>query len=317
MRGIQRGALLVLCAALDACGGGAKSSGAGGSGGSTSGATGGGSTSGGSSGGWSGTGLIQVGGPTATVLIVDDDDSANNSGSAPTPSPSDLFFANAATGSKLVYNRYVVPSGAAEVPAASDLAPYSTILWYNGPTYGPGALTMSPAQEKTLEGWLDQGGKTLLVYSEDLVYDLTVGIYRWAGPEQDSFLAQYVGAVGDDYDVASDANGTLAHASYVATGAAGGPLAGMTFDVVKDTPIPSTADVINPKAGVDTLATVVADPDGTTDRPLPVATGNKAAGAKSSSTVVYVGMPVEDVAAAVGGNSGADFFAGVLAYAGL
>ena len=176
---------------------------------------------------------------------------------------------------------------------------------------------MTPPQEQALEGWLDQGGKTVLLYSENLVYDLT-GINRWAGPEQDTLLSQYVGAAGDDYDVPSDANGgTLAHSSYVVTGASGGPLANLTFHVAKDSPISSTADVIKPKSGIDTLATVSADPDGTSDRPVPIATGNKAAGAKASSTVVYVGLPVEDIVAVAGGASGADFFAGVLAYAGI
>ncbi|MHB1843617.1 MAG: hypothetical protein ACYCWW_02115 [Deltaproteobacteria bacterium] len=287
-------------------------------GGATSGNTGGatsGNGSGGTTGGTSaGTGLIAVTGASATVLVVDNDGSDNNSGaSSPTPSPSDTLFTSLSSANHLAYNLYVVPTGATTVPAAGDLASYQAVIWYTGPVYGNEA-TMTAAQEQVLEGWLDQGGKTLILYSENLVFDLSSGGNGWAGPEQDALLSQYVGATGDASDVNSSA-GTLDHGNYVATGA--GPLAGMTFHVTKDTPILSTADVINPKSGIDTLATVVADPDGTVDQTVASAVGNKAAGAKKSSKVVWVGMPIEDFLVVAGGNTNSEFFAGVLAYVGL
>ena len=49
---------------------------------------------------------------------------------------------------------------------------------------------------------------------------------------------------------------------------------------------------------------------------VPAVVGRKNVGAKGTSTVVYVGIPLEDVLMTTGNNSAADFFHATLVYAG-
>ena len=56
---------------------------------------------------------------------------------------------------------------------------------------------MSPSQEAILSSWLDAGGHTLLIFSQDLYYER---IGDWVTPETDAFLADDVGALGDAVD---------------------------------------------------------------------------------------------------------------------
>jgi hypothetical protein len=255
--------------------------------------------------------------PPATTLLVDGDYSDNNgdvTNTTLTPSVSDALFSTLLKNEGVAFNTFVVPTPSgvdATTPAASTLASYSTIVWYTGDAFDD-PLTLSAAQQAILEGWLDAGGHTLLLFSENLVFDIGVG--DWTLPETNTFLKSYIGAAGDADD------GDLNHFTYAATGAASTVFTGEVFQIVKDTLIDSTADPINPAAGTDTLVTAMEDPSGAgTAIAVPVTVGRKAAGAAGTSQVVYVGLPIEDIVqtSVTSNQTSADFFHAVLRYVGL
>jgi hypothetical protein len=265
---------------------------------------------------------LKVTSAAATTLLVDNDFSDNNahpSDTTITPSPSDTLFATLLTDEGIPFNTFIVPTPGttpANTPASTDLTGYSTIVWYTGYSYAIPTWTISPAQQAILESWLGLGGKTLLVFSQNLAYDF--GADGWQNAtETNTFLANYVGAVGDGDD------GDLDHATYNVTGAAGTVFAGEVFNVVMDSQIPSSGDTINPAAGTDVLATTVSNPHSELAAPIaaPIAVGRKHVGGTTStngtSTVVYVGFPIEDVLKTVNNDSAADFFDATLSYAGL
>lgn len=275
-----------------------------GTGGATAGGAGGTAAIGGGGGG--------AGGAVAApkVLLVDFDDSDNNVDPADaTPSPSDTLFATLVKGEGLKLDTFVVPEAAMpSTPSASTLAAYGALVWYTGEQSGRNQ-TLSPAQEAAVEAWLDQGQKTMLVFSQQLL--LGIGHDDWSTPETNTFLSNYVGAAGDAVDA-------LADMTYDAKGAAATPFAQQQYHVTADTPIGSTADEVNPMAGTDTLVTVSDDPDGSgMNHDVPVVVGRKHVGAAGTSTVVYVGMPVEDIQTTVTGGTPAQFFHAALVYAGL
>ncbi len=285
----------------------------------TGGATGGGGGNGGAGGNGASAGSAAAmgggggGGGSATaskVLLVDFDDSDNNvDATDTTASPSDSLFAGLLQGENLRYDTFVVPEGAMpSTPAAAALAGYGTLVWYTGEQSGRNQ-TLSAAQEATVEAWLDQGQKTMLVFSQQLLQG--VGRDDWTSPETNVFLSNYIGAAGDAVD-------DLADVTYEAKGASGTPFANQLFQVIADTPIGSTADEVNPKTGTDTLVTVSDDPDGSgTKHDVAVVVGRKHVGAAGTSTVVYVGMPVENIQAAPNKATAAQFFHAALVYAGL
>ncbi len=254
----------------------------------------------------------------ASTLLVDNDASPNNSdptNTTATASTSDTLFTTLLTNESIAYQPFIVPSGAPTTsPTTADLKNYSTIVWYTGANYGGDDPTLSDVQEAILADWLDQGGHTLLMFSEDLVYDRKMGDWDTTA-ETDDFLANYIGAMGDADD------GDLNHVTYTASGVAGTAFASESFKVVKDSPIPSTGDIINPTTGANPpvkLVTVMSDPDGTgTPIATAIAVGRKNVGAAGTSTIVYVGMPIEDILMTTGNNSAADFFHATLVYAGL
>ncbi len=248
--------------------------------------------------------------PVSKVLLVDCDDSDNNADATDTTaSPSDSLFAALLQGENLHFDTFVVPESAMpSTPAAAALAGYGTLVWYTGEQSGRN-LTLSAAQEASVEAWLDEGQKTMLVFSQQLLQ--AVGRDDWTSPETNVFVSNYIGAAGDAVD-------NLADVTYEAKGASGTPFAGQLFDVISDTPIGSTADEVNPKAGTDTLVTVSDDPDGSgAKHDVAVVVGRKHVGAAGTSTVVYVGMPVENIQAAVNKATAAPFFHAALVYAGL
>ncbi len=257
----------------------------------------------------------------ATTLLVDGDYSDNNND--PTnvnavPSPSDTLFASLLANEAIAFNTFVVPTpttASATTPAAADLTGYKTIVWYTGETYNGLNITLSAAQQAILEAWLDQGGHTLLLFSQNLYYDLGIGSWDGSTPETNAFLASYVGAIG------GAADGVEVHnATYLVTGAAGTAFAAKSFDVIADSPLNSTGDVINPATGTDTLATVSEDPNSTLGSPIAcaIAVGHNTAGALHTSTVVYVGAPIENVTVTGSTtNSAAQFFHAALVYAGI
>lgn len=292
---------LVLVAGCGSSGG--TKTGTGGAGGSSG-------TTGGNAGSAAGTGGGGGSASASKILLVDFDDSDNNVDPADaTASASDTLFAALLQGESLHHDTFVVPEAAMpSTPAMAALAGYGTLVWYTGEQSGRNQ-TLSAAQEATVEAWLDQGQKTMLVFSQQLL--LGLGHDDWTSPETNTFLADYIGAAGDAVD-------DLADVTYQAKGAPGTPFANQLFEVISDTPIGSTADEVNPKAGTDTLVTVSDDPDGSgTKHDVAVVVGRKHVGAAGTSTVVYVGMPVENLQTGTNKATAAQFFRAVLVYAGL
>ena len=259
---------------------------------------------------------------SVTTLLVDNDFSANNADPTDTtltPSPSDALFASLLENETIRFNTFIVPTPngtAASAPASSVLTGYSTIIWYTGNTYGNPTWTMSPAQQAILESWLGLGGKTLIVYSQNLAYDIGAGTWK-NGIETDSFMADDIGAIGDGAD------GDLDHATYDAAGVTGTAFAGTTFHVIGDFVIPSSGDTINPASGTDVLATVMSNPhDELTGKvAAPIVVGRKHVGGTTptngTSVVVYVGLPLENVLQTSNNNTDADLFHLTLRYSGL
>ena len=161
----------------------------------------------------------------ASTLLVDADYSANNQDTTDVnaiPTASDNLFPMLLQHESVAFNTFVVPypaTGLASVPASADLTGYSTIVWYTGEAYGQPQMTVTPAQQAILQAWLDQGNHTLLIFSQNMVYDLRDDRLE-LGPETNPFLANYVGALGS-----SDDGDALHNATYNVTGATGTPFA--------------------------------------------------------------------------------------------
>lgn len=294
---------------------------AGGAAGSAGGAAGGAAGSAGGSTGMAGAagGAGGAGGTPVTTLLVDHDDSDNNNDppTASTLSASDTFFASRLAAEHIPFATSIVANVAnPTTPHYADLTPYSTIVWYTGDAYGK---TMTPSQEATLKNWLDAGGKTLLVFSQNLFYDLGTG-GDWTSVNNNTFLTDYLGAAGWVWDTIQYVNGqdaSLNHNTYTVTGVAGTAFAAMQFTVVADTPINSTADVVNPATGTVPLVTVPSDVlTANANVIAPIAVVRTTAGTAGTSKVLYVGLPVEDIQGAPT-NTGADFVHAALKTVGL
>jgi hypothetical protein len=296
---------------------GAAGSGAAGSG--AAGATGAaGSAAAGASGNAGATGSAGTGGVGGafgpTTLLVDDDFSDNNDPNvtAPVVSPSDTLFSGLLTGESLVHSTFVVPSDTDAGPSFTQLSNVKTIIWYTGQAFGT-PPTLSNAQQTTLENWLDLGGKTLLLFSQDLIWDLDL---QWTDTGTNTFAKTYMGLAGGQGDVNTAAGNNLTDINYTVSGnTAVLAFTGLSFAIDGDTPanFATTADAVNPSTGTDVLLTTLADPAATgTDAATPVASGYT----KGTSKVVYVGIPLESIHGAPS-NTAAQLFHAVLKYTGL
>jgi len=256
---------------------------------------------------------LTVSSEMVTTLLIDNDDSENNADGGGLPSPSDDFFMQALQSAGTVYNTFVITSTGQQTFDSTVLANYATVVWYTGANslMAGGNGCLSSAQEDFLEGWLDQGGKQLLMFSPYLLQDLD-SFRFWSIPPDDQFLSLYVGAEGCDQNPQQLFDGKNFFATGVdgtAFGAAdAGEDGGEIFEVVPN-PIPDTAGVINPgDGGTLPLVTIEANEvigDGT--QAVPTAVINTSAGQAGTSTVVYVGIPIEDIQASDAG-SGQSFF---------
>jgi hypothetical protein len=299
-------------------GGAAGAAGAGsGAAGAGSGAAGSG-VGGGSTGGVGGSATGGAGGAFAnTTLLVDDDDSDNNDPNSPvqTPSYSDTLFAGRLAGEHFTYTTFSVPAGNdtnPTVPSFSQLSGVSTIVWYTADNDGGEPPTLSSSQETTLGNWLDLGNKTLIIFSENLLFDLGPD---WTDTNGDTFVATYLGLTGGEADVELASGDSLDQdISFIATGVSTVPaFSGLSFAIDADLNITTTADAVNPAAGTDTLLTVQADPLATgTNTTTGVASGHT----KGTSKIIYVGIPIEAIHGAPT-NTSAQLFHACLKYAGL
>ena len=226
-----------------------------------------------------------------TILLVDDDRSANNSAPSnpsATPSASDTIFKAALDALAPTvggYNVYVVPTGA-DGPSFDAIKDYATVIWYTASNYGGPAnvSTVSSADEINLKAFLDQGKRKAIIVSNSYIYGLGS---NWAAITN-SFLNDYIGGVGAKADV-------LNRVAFTASGVTGAVTAGLSLSVAKDTPIDTFTSVVNPAAGTDTLITVQANPDGTTTRAVAAVTGRTGIGTAGTSKVVYVGFALENI----------------------
>lgn len=250
---------------------------------------------------------LTVSSQVVTTLLVDNDDSQNNVDGGGMPSPSDAFFAQQLQSAGIVYNSFVISATGPQTFDSTVLADYSTVIWYTGANNnetGNGCLSM--AQEQFLEMWLDQGNKQLLMFSPFLVQDVEPA-YIWTDPPSDPFLSTYVGAEGCDQNPQQLFNGQ----SFIASGVDGtsfGLDGGEMFQVTPS-PIADTASVINPgDGGTAPLVTVAADVLGVGEpQAIPCAVINSKAGQAGTSSVVFVGIPIEDIQASDAGSA-ASFF---------
>jgi len=248
------------------------------------------------------------------TLLVDQDQSANNTDSTFGPSYSDALFGVDLTVDHVSYETAVVPPAGGSPPLAfAQLARYTALLWY---TADATAQLFSSSEETAVERWLGLGHKTLLMFSENLLSDIGSG-GTWTAPGDSTFLTEYLGAAGwaadADVDVAGSGAVSLSGRLYTVDGAPGTPLAGMHFEVYRNTPLESTADLVNPGADSVVLATVDADPAGTgSNAPTPIIVAHLV----GTSTVVYIGLPVENIDGAPG-NTSDQLVHGLLQFAGL
>lgn len=250
--------------------------------------------------------------PPVATLLVDNDASDNNdpTNTNPVPSTDDTLFKALLSDAGIGFATQVINSNGSSstVPSVSTLANYSTVVWYTGNNHASGAnAAITSAQETALEDWLDVGGKTLLIFSSEMLGNLNYG--GWAGPPSDTFVSGYIGAIGGDFDphsVTYSGGGIICDGanSFVVSGIATTALAGQAFQVVKGTAtaVDDTmcASVLNPAAGTTTLATLpTQDPSSATqltDAPAAIVTLNSAAGTGATrSKVVYVGFEVGDL----------------------
>lgn len=309
--------------AAGAAGGGTSGT-AGTSGGSSGtgpgGAAGGGQAAGGSTGigGAGGSGAGGMGGTfVSTTLLVDDDDSDNNDPNSPvqTSSYSDTLFAGLLAGENITYSTFSVPAGNdtdPTVPVFSQLSGVSTIIWYTADNDNGEPPTLSASQETTLGNWLDLGNKTLIIFSENLLFDLAP---NWTNTNGDTFLSTYLGLTGGEADVELASGDSLDQdISFVATGAPTVPaFSGLSFAIDANAHLATTADAVNPAIGTDALLTVQADPLVTgTNTTTAVASGHT----KGTSKIIYIGIPIEAVHG-IPTNTSAQLFHACLKYAGL
>lgn len=231
-----------------------------------------------------------------TVLLVDDDGSANNSSSGSTDlSVSDSLFRNLLTAAGVGYDVFVVPTHG-NGPTFDQMKGYARVVWYTGNDYSGSTSggTLSSVDELSLKAYLDQGNRELLLFSTEYPFDIQAG---WTSTNSDAFFANYLGAVGGEENPNShSAGGGLNHRSFPVAGVAGTVTAGDAYTVQKDIPLKTYTSAINPASGTDTLLTTPADPTNSgTDSPVAVATGRKGVGTAGSSKVVYVGITLENL----------------------
>ena len=226
----------------------------------------------------------------ATALLVDDDRSDNNDGTDnPTTSSSDALFPMELAAKGIIYNTFVVPTDK-DGPVADTLKKYSTVVWYTGSEYGGASHvnTISVNDEIQLKAWLDMGGKTLIIFSDEYIYDLGV---TWDDVDTTHDLFDhYIGGVGGEEATALNSTAT----SVTGTG----PAASVGAFTVGQPPdgINTFWNIVKPATGTDTLFTVSFDPTSSgTPSPTPVAVGRKNVGTAGTSKVVYVGFAVENI----------------------
>ncbi|MHB8421104.1 MAG: hypothetical protein ACYDCL_23800 [Myxococcales bacterium] len=279
--------------------GGSSTGGTGSSSGSTGGSTG--AATSGSTGGGSGG--------SSSFLLVDNDGQSTDI-SLP-------LFKGWLNAAGIAYDTYVEPANSSDTadvdPSDPQLTGVNKIVYFTGDNYGTDAPpTVSAAQQTLLQAWLDEGGKTLVLFSPGMPADF--GQNRWTTAETNPFLTQYCGFAADNENP-DWFNGTTAvdlgydqTAYETVSGGSAAAFTGKTWTVVNDNQQnPSVryyTSAVQPATGVVTLATLPADPAAAgANAPTAVVTLATKVGAKGTSTVLYVGLSVENLSNLIPGQN--------------
>ena len=290
-------------------------------GGSSSGST---TSSGSTSGGGSSTGGVS-GGTIKTLLVDNDTQSAFSN-----PDTSLTFFEGWLTAAGIGFDVYQEPADGSDVtdlnPADPQLTGIDTIVFFTGSYAGDGAPTVSPAQQTALQAWLNEGGKTLLLFSPGT--PASIG-QSWVA-ETNTFLTQDCGFQMDSMDpawwnaLAAQEVPISKTASTLVTGSSTVPaFSGKQWTAVNNKQVAKRYfynAVVQPEgSNVDVLATIQADPASSgANSAFPVAIGHNNVGTAGTSKVVYVGLPVEDISNLFPGqNVPCDFLNAIQSYAGM
>jgi hypothetical protein len=242
--------------------------------------------------------------PPANVLFVDHDFSSNNSSRViDGHGLAENFYEAGLNTLGVVHDTFVSPYADADAGATfALLKSYQKIVWVVGPGYSNSGTT--DGDEAALMQWLDQGNKTLLFQSDWYGYYFNGD---WTIPSSSAFARDYIGAQGGYY-----VSGQSAGTTVTVKGVAGEVTSGISdfADFRSDNGVA----IINPDAGTRPLLTVFANPDNTA-REVPAATLRTGVGAAHSSTVEFIGVPLEYIRGDGGQVSGAD--GGAINYQGM
>jgi hypothetical protein len=155
------------------------------------------------------------------------------------------------------------------------------VLWYTGETFGFANITTE--NEQVLRQWLDLGNRTLILSSENYMYDRAGS---WTDVKGDAFVSAYFGIVGGAEDDQSDAPFPL-------TGVSMTPTAGLSLTLGVDQAGYVNIDTVNLDGGAIPLVTDLSDPGSTgTPHAVPCASIIHGIGAMHSSTAEYIGFPL-------------------------
>lgn len=244
----------------------------------------------------------------ATTLIVDDDHSDNNFNAGndigitlpmPKASGSDTFYAAAMTARGAPFDTWTQPEsrwdGGNSPLTFEQIQRYSKIVWYTDRSFQQ-YDNITAGDDYALRQWLDLGNRKLILLSENYVgYQVRLA---WDMVRPDKPLAaDYFGVLGGAENDSAVTTGT----GYGFSGVAGQTTAGMSIRLpmgVSETNL----SLINPKPGTQPLLTVRADPDGTVERDIAMATVRRNVGDAGTSTALYVGFALVDVLPTDGGS---------------
>jgi hypothetical protein len=239
------------------------------------------------SGGKSKTAALSLEVVRARVLLVDDDRSDNNWDRGQDLSGSDIAYRAALDALEIRYDVAVVQSDA-DGPGFEQLADYETVIWYTGGEYYTGTRTVSSTDQLTLQAFLDQGDRKLLLSSPGMLADSWGYLQTFSG----EFHTDYLG-FAEAYFAYN--NGTV---NLQLAGVPGQVTSALNLSVAGDrNSVRGHSALLLPGPGTVTLFTRQFDPeDGGGQRAMAAATGRKLAVAGAGdSTVVYLGFPLESV----------------------
>jgi hypothetical protein len=233
-----------------------------------------------------------------TILLVDDDRSANNEDTNATPSESDKIFTKVLNDLGKGYDTFVVLPDT-DGPSFDEMKNYQTVIWYTGDQFdsrgGSNTKTVSSADEISLKAFLDQDARRLLLFSSAYIYGL-FDTASWTGTTN-TFLKDYIGVVGAKSDVLNDQ-------AFTAKGVSDPSTVGLSLQIADNTPIRTYTSAINVGSIQDfnPLFTALSNPDGNGVRDTAIATGRLKAGAAGTSAAVLVAFSYENIVD-VGANS--------------